>query len=174
MNGRRIALAVAIAGLIATGSAHAQPNLAPGKLTPVGKPAPAPALDLATYDGKRISLAELRGKTVLVNFWATWCEPCIAEMPAMDRLQKELANDGLVVLGVNFGESSARIEQFLAKTPVGFPLLVDPNRDAGKAWKVRILPASFVVGPDGRVRYTAVGEIDWMQPAVVNVLRKMR
>lgn len=151
--------------------ALAQPALQAGKLVPAAKP--APALDLPALDGTRWSLAALKGKVVVVNFWATWCVPCVAEMPAMDRMQKTLAEAGVVVLAVNFGESTARMEGFQQKTPVSFPLLADPNRDASRAWQVRVLPASFVVAPDGRLRYTAVGEIEWMRPDILDTLRKL-
>jgi peroxiredoxin len=172
---RRVALHVALACWTAL-SFHAslavgQPALQPGKLVAVAKP--APALDLAALDGTRHTLAALEGRVVVVNFWATWCAPCVAEMPALDRMQKLLADAGVVVLGVNFAESTARMEQFAKKTPVGFPLLADPNRDAIQAFGVRVLPSTFIVGPDGRIRFTVVGEIDWLRSDVIESIRKL-
>ena len=125
-----------------------------------------PPLVLADLDGKSYDLAAHRGKVVLVNFWATWCEPCRDEMPALGRLQKKLDPKRFVVLAVNADEPESRIRKFLEQTPLGFPTLLDPERKAGKAWNVRVLPASFVIDRDGRIRYTAIGELDWDGEAV--------
>ncbi len=125
-----------------------------------------PALQLADLDGKSHDLAALRGKVVLVNYWATWCEPCRDEMPSLSRLQNKLDPKRFVVLAVNVDEPESRIRKFLEQTPLGFPVLLDPERKAGKAWNVRVLPASFVIDRNGRIRYTAVGELDWDAEAV--------
>lgn len=125
-----------------------------------------PPLQLSDLDGKSHDLAALRGKVVLVNYWATWCEPCRDEMPSLGRLQKKLDPKRFVVLAVNVDEPESRIRKFLEQTPLGFPVLLDPERKAGKAWNVRVLPASFVIDRDGRIRYTAVGELDWDAEAV--------
>lgn len=120
-----------------------------------------PPLALADLDGKTYDLAAHRGKVVLVNFWATWCEPCRDEMPALGRLQKKLGPQQFVVLAVNVDEPESRIRKFLELTPLDFPVLTDPERKATKAWNVRVLPASYIIGRDGRIRYAAVGELDW-------------
>lgn len=166
-----VGFAVAVLAGARLPEAGAQPVLQPGKLVAIAKP--APALDLAALDGTRHTLAALKGRVVVVNFWATWCAPCVAEMPALDQMRKSLADAGVVVLGVNFAESTARMEQFAKKTPVGFPLLADPNREAIQAFGVRALPATFIVGTDGRIRYTVVGEIDWLRSDVIEAIRKL-
>lgn len=125
-----------------------------------------PPLVLSELDGGSFDLAAHRGKVVLVNFWATWCEPCRDEMPALGRLQKKLGGKGFVVLAVNVDEPESRVRKFLEQMPLGFPVLVDPERKATKAWNVRILPASFIIDRDGRIRYAAVGELDWDGDAV--------
>ena len=131
-----------------------------------------PALTLRDPSGREHRLADYRGKVVLVNWWATWCEPCRAEMPSFDRLQKRM--DGkLVVLAVNYGEGEARISDFLTKVPVALTVLMDRDGGAAKAWKARVLPTTFIVDPSGRVRYTAVGEIDADAPAFEQALRKL-
>ncbi len=111
--------------------------------------------------GRAHRLADYRGKVVLVNFWATWCEPCREEMPSIEQLRKSLSGKPFEVLAVNLGEPPSRIERFLEKLPVSFPLLLDRDTKTAKAWKARILPASFLVGRDGRIRYVHYGEIDW-------------
>jgi thiol-disulfide isomerase/thioredoxin len=101
---------------------------------------------------------------VLVNFWATWCEPCREEMPSLQRLQQKLGGKGLRVLAVNVGEGAARIRQFLERTPVSLSILRDADSDVMKAWRVRMLPASFLVDRRGKLRYQIVGEADYDDP----------
>lgn len=132
-----------------------------------GSGASAPALELNDLTGNVHRLADYRGRVVLINFWATWCEPCRDEMPSIERLRAKLAGRPFTVLAVNVDEPQSRIRTFLARLPLGFPVLLDPGRRATRAWSVRVLPASFVVGPDGRVRYAAVGELDWSAPPAV-------
>lgn len=128
---------------------------------------PAPQLELRALDGPAHRLADYRGRVVLVNFWATWCEPCREEMPSMQRLKEKLAGRPFAVLAVNLDEPEARIRTFLSRMKVDFTVLLDPGRVAAKSWNARILPASFVIGPDGRIRYSVVGELDWSHEHVV-------
>src|SRR6185312_16610496 len=97
-----------------------------------GKPTPPLALrDLA---GKQVDLASLKGRVVLVNFWATWCEPCIAEMPSIQRLQARLGGKPFTVLAVNYGESSAKVRAWLKKSGIALDVLLDPDTEAADAW----------------------------------------
>jgi thiol-disulfide isomerase/thioredoxin len=125
-----------------------------------------PPLALQDLAGRRHDLADYRGKVVLVNFWATWCEPCRAEMPSIDRLRRSLQGKPFEVLGVNLAEPLSRIEKYLEDMPLSFPLLRDRDSAASKAWKARMLPASYLVGRDGRIRYFAYGELDWTSEPV--------
>jgi cytochrome c biogenesis protein CcmG, thiol:disulfide interchange protein DsbE len=120
-----------------------------------------PPLALDDLSGKRHDLAEYKGSVVLVNFWATWCEPCRAEMPSLDRLRKSLQGKRFEVLAVNLAEPLSRIEKFVDGVPVSFPLLRDRDSTTSKAWKAKLLPASYVIGRDGRIHYVAYGELDW-------------
>jgi thiol-disulfide isomerase/thioredoxin len=125
-----------------------------------------PPLVLQDLNGRTHRLADYRGKVVLVNFWATWCEPCREEMPSIERLRQSLAGKPFEVLAVNIGEPLGRIERFLEKMPLGFPVLLDRDSGAAKAWKARVVPATFLVGPDGRIRYVHYGELDWSSEPV--------
>ena len=127
---------------------------------------PAPELALEDLAGKEHRLADYRGSVVLVNFWATWCEPCRAEMPSIDKLRSSLKGKPFEVLAVNLAEPLSRIQTFAAAVPVGFPLLRDRDGAVGKAWKAKLLPASFLIGRDGRIHYVAYGELDWSSDAV--------
>jgi peroxiredoxin len=131
------------------------------------KGGPAPALDLKDMEGKEHRLADYKGRVVLINFWATWCAPCRDEMPSIRRLRDKFAGRPFVVLAVNLDEPESRIRKFLAEMKLDFPVLLDPGRKVAKAWGARILPASYVVGADGRVRYQVVGEINWEHEHVV-------
>ena len=120
-----------------------------------------PALALKDLRGDVHDLAAYRGKVVLVNFWATWCEPCRDEMPSLEKLKAGFTGRPFVVLAVNVDEPESRIRTFLTRLPLSFPVLVDHERKFTKAWNVRVLPATFVVGPGGRIHYSVSGELDW-------------
>ncbi len=132
-----------------------------------------PPIELADLEGLKHRLADYRGKVVLVNFWATWCEPCREEMPSMQRLKKRLAGRPFEVLAVNVGEGEARIGEFLQREPLDFVFLRDHSSAVMKAWRVRALPASFLVGIDGRVRYSRIGELNWDEPALMSLLESL-
>ena len=152
----RFAWRVALAALaVAAAVAHAaQPLHEWG-----GKP--TPPLALRDLSGRSVDLRNLRGHVVLVNFWATWCEPCIAEMPSIARLRAQLAGKPFDVLAVNYGESPGKIEGFLRKRKLDLPVLLDPDQAAADAWGAKGLPMSFHVDAGGKVRYWAFGERDW-------------
>jgi thiol-disulfide isomerase/thioredoxin len=132
-----------------------------------------PALALSDVAGRAGALADYRGQVVLVNFWATWCEPCLDEMPSMQKLKDRLAGQPFAILAVNYGESEAKVRGFLARLPVDFRVLLDPDRQAASAWKVRLLPQSFVVDRNGQVRYSVLGELDWTGDEPLNAVRAL-
>jgi thiol-disulfide isomerase/thioredoxin len=129
---------------------------------------PPPALDRMGLDGRRYRLADLRGNVVLINFWATWCVPCRDEMPSIQRLKDRLAGRPFVALAVNLDEPEGRIRKFLAQASLDLTVLLDPGREAARAWNARILPASFIIGPEGAIRYSVIGEIDWNDEQVAS------
>ena len=132
-----------------------------------------PALELSDVEGRKFRLADFRGQVVLVNFWATWCEPCRDEMPSMQRLKRRFDGRPFAVVAVNVGESEARIGDFLRKQPVDFVMLRDHSSTAMRAWGVRGLPASFIVGRDGRVRYSHTGELNWDDPKLAATVESL-
>ena len=121
-------------------------------------------------DGKEVRLSSLRGKAVLVNFWATWCEPCRQEMPSIQRLSEKLAGKPFVVLAVNVDEPEARVRNFLNDTRFDLPVLLDANKLVTRQWGARLLPVTFIVGPDGRLRYRLLGESDWSSQSTVALI----
>ncbi len=132
-----------------------------------------PATVLADTEGRSHRLADYRGRVVLVNFWATWCAPCRDEMPSIERLRRALDGRPFAVLAVNVGESARVARDFGASMPLGFPLLLDRDTRIAKAWGARILPATFIVGPDGEIRYRHFGELDWARDDVRAAIEKL-
>jgi thiol-disulfide isomerase/thioredoxin len=135
--------------------------------------ATTPALALNDLAGRPHTLADYRGSVVLVNFWATWCEPCREEMTSMRALHQRLAGRPFAILLVNFGETRMRVSEFVKRESLAFSILLDPNQDASRAWRVRVLPSSFLVAPDSRVRYGVIGEIDWASAGAVDVVQAL-
>jgi thiol-disulfide isomerase/thioredoxin len=159
------AAAVAAAGLAALPSGAAE-------LKPWSGRQPV-AFELKDLSGVSHRLSDYRGKVVLVNFWATWCEPCRDEMPAIEKLKERFSGRPFVVLAVNVDEPEARVRKFLASMPLTFTVLLDHERKTARTWNVRVLPASYVVAPDGRVRLSAEGELDWSAPELAGRLQKL-
>jgi peroxiredoxin len=133
----------------------------------------APALELRDTEGKLHRLADYRGSVVLVNFWATWCEPCREEMPSMERLRTAMQGKRFVVLAVNVGEGARAARAFGEKMRLGFALVLDSDTKTARAWSARVLPASFIVGPQGDIRYSYFGAIDWARDDVRNSIEDL-
>jgi thiol-disulfide isomerase/thioredoxin len=135
--------------------------------------ADTPALALKDLAGRPHALADYRGQVLLVNFWATWCEPCRDEMPSLQRLKERLAGRPFTVLTVNYGESRQKAEEFARRLGFDLPVLLDPGQQAARAWRVRLLPASYLLDAEGRARYSIVGELDWASDAAVAAVRSL-
>ena len=124
---------------------------------------PAPAFTLGTLDGARASLADHRDKLVVLNFWATWCQPCVLEMPSLEALWQRYRARGLVVVGVSVDRGSPRglLEPYVRNLKLTFPILLDPDSKTSAGWRVTALPATFIVRPGGDVTGMAVGAREW-------------
>ena len=147
-----------------------------GTSTPplVGRGTPAPDFSLPTVDSDRlISLSDLRGNVVLVNFWATWCKPCEDEMPAMERLYRGLHPLGFELLTISVGEKASVVEPFLDRLGVTFPVLLDGDKRVAIEWQTFAFPESLLVDRDGTVLERYVGPRDWDAPAYVARVRRL-
>jgi thiol-disulfide isomerase/thioredoxin len=133
----------------------------------------APALELEDLAGRPYSLEDLRGQVVLVNFWASWCPPCIIEMPGMQRLKEKLTGRPFTVLAVNVRETPAVIWKFHKLVQVDFPLLLDRDGQAAEDWGIDVYPSSFLIDPQGRIRYAAYGPRQWDAPAIVKTIEAL-
>lgn len=128
-------------------------------VVPVAVDYAAPELSLQNLAGETESLADYRGQVVLVNNWATWCPPCKAEMPTLVAYHNEHTADGFSIIAVDAGESSNVVSQFVQSFGMNFPVWLDPNGDALKAFRNGTLPNSYVIDRTGTVRYAWTGEI---------------
>ncbi|MGE3912559.1 MAG: redoxin domain-containing protein [Chloroflexota bacterium] len=137
------------------------PRAEPAPAPRVG--APAPDIRLTALDGTPVALSALRGRVVLVNFWASWCGPCEQEMADLQRLYDEERGRGLVILGVNEGEEPGRVAGFLSRYGITFPTVTDTDRSVTRRYQVYGLPNSFLVDGDGIVRARIVGPFSLQQ-----------
>ena len=125
----------------------------------------APDFQLEDNRGNVVTLSGLRGKVVMLNFWATWCPPCRAEMPSMEKLNQAMTGEDFVILAVNI-EANGRstVAEFLEKTPHSFPVLFDEQGSVQKLYGVYKFPESFVITKDGIIDDKVIGAIDWAHP----------
>jgi thiol-disulfide isomerase/thioredoxin len=135
--------------------------------------APPAAVVLNDLAGRPSTMADYRGKVVLVSFWASWCEFCREQMLAMRELKGRLAGQPFEIVAVNFAESPPKVREYVKSLSVDFPVVLDPNQDGARAWRVRVLPVSYIVGADGRPRYTVVGEFDWASDEALTTIRAL-
>lgn len=119
------------------------------------------------------SLSDYNGKVVLVNFWASWCPPCIYEMPVLVRLQQRLADRPFEILALNVGEKKYRVQKFVNLIKFDLPVLLDTSRDTFNQWGVKTLPTSFLIGADGRIRYMVRGDPGWNDENTLALLEKL-
>ncbi len=141
-------------------------------LQPLTTTRPAPAFNFPDRDGMAHTLQDYAGQVLVVNFWATWCPPCVRELPALDRLQQQLAADGVVVLGVNLGESAEEIDTFLQRVvDVEFTLLLDPVMHASREWGIRGLPTTYIIDDHGTILFEVLGDKHWDDPVIVEQIR---
>ena len=126
-----------------------------------------------TVEGQPISLAELGGRVVLLNFWASWCLECRPEMPAIERLHRELGPSGLSVIAVNSREGISAVRSYAKELDLTFALVLDPDGDIGKKYGVIGIPTSFLVGRDGRAVALAVGPRAWGSPPARAILQAL-
>lgn len=153
------ALLLAFLAFLVTGAGAGELKTLPMK--------PAQPLMLPTLEGGTMNLASLRGRVVLVNFWAVWCPPCRKEMPSMARLGERLQHRPFAILGVNVGESPEEIRAFLQQVPVSFPILLDSEGERLKPWQVFAFPTSYVVDKQGHLRLGLFGSIEWDSPELL-------
>jgi thiol-disulfide isomerase/thioredoxin len=133
-----------------------------------------PSLQMKDIEGKEWNLQSLRGKVVILNFWATWCAPCVDELPILNDLARsEFPKKKLVVLGVNFKESASAIQRFSNEHQFHYPILMDKSGEHFKKWTNGILPTTVLIDSHGKPRWRIVGELDRTDPALRQTIETM-
>ena len=117
---------------------------------------PAPDIEVVSLKGERVRLSSLRGKVVLLDFWASWCAPCIEGLPITDKLYKEFKGKGLVVLPIS-DEDAKTVAAFVKKQGYSFTPYLDPNRTANAAYKIEGIPTTVVIDPKGKISSYTIG-----------------
>lgn len=138
------------------------------------KPMQAPDFALPSLSGDTVRLGDLAGRVVLVNFWATWCRPCVHEMPTLDRLARRLGGEGLSVLAVSMDMGPPKlVAEFVEGYGWKLPVLLDTLSDVGDRYAVRVVPTTYLIGPDGAILGRSFGPREWDSPASVALMESL-
>jgi len=142
-----------------------------GELKPYAG-SPLPDFTLTDLQGQKHTLRSYHGKVVMLNFWATYCGPCIKEMPSMQRLNEKLADKPFTIIAVNMAEEKSDVEAFFTKykIKVTFPILLDPEGEAVEKWMISAVPTTFIIDKEGKIRYAMFGGLEWDSDEVVKTL----
>ncbi|WP_024326917.1 TlpA disulfide reductase family protein [Thioalkalivibrio sp. AKL19] len=150
------------------------PSGTDAQLNALEEPVVAPPLKRSDLEGNIHRLEDYRGEVVLINFWASWCPPCVHEMPSMQLLEDELRDEGFRILAVNLGEDEDTIGRFIEdEVQTEFTILLDPDQDSLEDWRAMAYPTSYVVDREGRLRYYLFGAIEWTEPGVIGQIREL-
>lgn len=163
-------LLLAVVLFVAGGALHAQTGNAPDfkampKLQEIKDRPPAPDFTLPDPGGKKVSLKDFRGKVVFLAFWATWCEFCREELPAMERLYREFKGKGLEVVGVNIKDRREDALAFLKKNNISYPIVMDPEGEIGLLYGAYVTPTVYLIDRNGTVLARMWGPAGWYSPA---------
>ena len=131
-----------------------------------------PPFSLNDMQGHKHALTDYHGKVVLVNFWATYCGPCIKEMPSMQRLKDQLKDKPFAILAIDMAEEKSAVDAFIKQhnIRIDFPILLNPEGDVVEQWMISAVPTTFILDPKGTIRYALFGGIEWDNPEVVKTI----
>lgn len=134
-----------------------------------------PDFTLSDMSGKAHTLSNYHGKVVMLNFWATYCGPCIKEMPSMQRLREKLAGKPFEILAIDMAEEKADVSAFMQrhKIAVNFPILLDTEGEVIEQWMVSAVPTTFIIDPQGRIRYALYGGLEWDNAEVLATINSL-
>ena len=139
-----------------------------------GKGVPAPNFSLADLEGKKVSLTDFKGKVVLLNIWATWCAPCVAEMPSMEKLYQELKGEDFELLAISVDESGGEaVKPFIEKYKLSFRVLLDTKAEIKNLYQATGIPESFIIDRDGMIVEKIIGPRDWATSEAIRYFRKL-
>lgn len=132
-----------------------------------------PPLNLKDLASNSYDLDDARGKVVLVNFWATWCGPCVEEVPSLSRLVDKMKGKPFEVVAVNIGEDPETIREFVQSIPVNFQILLDQQGNAVRDWKVYAYPSNYLLDKQGRIQFAYRGALEWDAPEIVSTIEEL-
>ncbi len=133
----------------------------------------APHFNVVADDGEQVSLQNFNGKALLLNFWASWCEPCVEETPSLNALARVLGPEGLVVLGISQDGSSAAYKDFIRNQHIGFLTFRQPDQSIQHKYGTIQIPESYLIDRSGKVRAKFISSQDWISPAVIGQIRTL-
>lgn len=128
---------------------------------------------LEDTDGNTFSTADFQGKVVLVNFWASWCGPCVTEIPSLRELYREMNGRPFEILAVNVEEGAFKVHKFRQLVEMPFPILLDKNGLIFDKWNAQVLPTSYLLDPQGKIRYQVEGPAEWSSPEVIDIITSL-
>jgi peroxiredoxin len=131
----------------------------------------APDFRLPDDEGDMHALSDYKGKTVIINFWATWCPPCRAELPSMNRAWKKLKDHNVQMLALNVGEDEDTVFAFTGEQEIDFQILLDQSGEVANQWPMRGLPTTYIVNKEGQVVYRAIGGREWDSDEIINLIK---
>ncbi len=126
-----------------------------------------------TLNGRTQELRDLRGQVVVLNFWATWCPPCVAEMPSLERLHQKFRDRGLMVLGISVDQDAAVYENFLQTYNITFPNYLDPEKKISTLYGTFMYPETYIIDARGRLVRKVIGPLEWDDPQMVDFLTRL-
>jgi len=130
-------------------------------------------LKLNTFDDKLMDISKYKGRVILLNFWASWCRPCVKEIPSLVRLQQQFDQDDFKIITINIGESKEQIIEFMKKVKLELPIMMDAGGQAIKDWGVYAYPSNFVLDRKGVIRYAYRGALEWDSQSIINTIKKL-
>jgi peroxiredoxin len=154
-------------------AALSQTTALAANLKPVTDEVAAPSLTLKDLQGEIHDLKDYKGQVVLVQFWATYCGPCRKEMPSMNKMMTKMGDTPFKILAVDMGESEAEVKPFVSEVKPEFTILMDEEGKSIEDWRVFAAPSNFIIGPDGNIKYTLFGGVEWDSEELIEKLKAL-
>src|SRR5579875_296537 len=147
--------------------------LRPKPRGPVSMGEVAPAFTLPQLPSGKLSLAKYRGQVVVLNFWATWCPPCVMETPSLEQFASEMKSQGVTVIGVSVDQNAQQLEEFIQRYRLTYPIARDPDASLAHEYGTFKFPETYIIDRDGRVAEKIIGATDWVDPRMIEFVKSL-